>query len=155
MYRFRYIQFIGLIFLFSCDFGTRTDIKAGPQKRLEGYISKSFSINKVEDRRGLEDYLTGPTKTRLTSWSDDQFKSAFVDSKRIFKNLLIRDVKEVSEKVVSITYELTYIDQKSNAGAKVTSRKVSQMTKLGGIWYISEVRNIKEMIEYTNELSLP
>ena len=39
--------------------------------------------------------------------------------------------------------------------AKVTNRKNAQMIQDKGKWFISDVHNIKELVEYKNELSLP
>ena len=127
----------------------------GPKAILHEYIDKSFNITSVDDRKKLEDLLTGKAKTRLASWSDEQFRNAFLNQKRKIKNLLIRDEKEISPAEVNITYELTYLDGEKGADTKVTNRKLAYMVKEGGQWRINEVRNIKELIEYQNEMALP
>jgi hypothetical protein len=126
-----------------------------PKELLQGYISKSFSVQGPEDRRELITFLTGEAKSRLSAWSDDQFKQAFIENKRQFVKLVIQDTKEVSPAEINLTYELTFLDQARGQDAKVTNKKMAQMKNDQGRWLISEVRNLKEMVEYRNEMSLP
>ncbi|MCM2322305.1 MAG: hypothetical protein NDJ90_03480 [Oligoflexia bacterium] len=126
-----------------------------PKKRLNEYISQSFSVKSAEDRAELTNYLTGQAKVRLTAWSDEQFRQAFIDSKRQFVKLVFTEVKQVSPTESNITYELTYIDQSRGNDAKVTNKKLCQMVKENGRWLVREVTNIKELVEYKNEMSLP
>jgi hypothetical protein len=134
-----------------------------PKRRLNEYISESFAVRGAQDRARLSAYLTGDAKTRLQSWSDEQFQQAFVDAKRKFVKLAFKEAKTVSADEVGITYELTYTSDIADPrgkgqeahNAKVTNRKLAQMVRRNGQWYISDVRNIKELVEYKNELSLP
>jgi hypothetical protein len=125
-----------------------------PKQRLTDYISTSFSVRETEDRSKLESYLTGGAKNRLASWSDEQFRQAFVDSKREFVKLSVREVKPVSPNRTDITYELTYVDQGKGPDARVTTKRMCEMTLEDGKWFIREVKNIKELIEYRNEVSI-
>jgi len=126
-----------------------------PKKRLTEYISKSFAVKGAEDRKGLAEYLAGDARTRMTDWSDEQFRQAFIDSKRQFIKLAFREIKTLSPKEMNITYELTYLDQGKGHDAKVTNKKLCQMSLEKGKWFITDVRNIKELVEYRNEMSLP
>ncbi len=132
-----------------------------PKLRLTEYISRSFAITKVEEKDQLLAYLTGDVRTRLESWSPEQFREAFLDSKRQFIRLTVREIKPISEDEVQVTYELVYNQaRKQGSGqkneAKVTNKKLCQMVrKEHGQWYIADVRNIKELIEFQDELSLP
>lgn len=126
-----------------------------PKKRLTEYISKSFSISNIKDREALASYLTGNAKQRLAAWSDDQFRQAFIDSKRQFVKLVFREVKNISPTSVHITYELTYTDQSKGGGTKITNKKLCHLISDHGPWLITEVQNIKELVEYSNELALP
>jgi len=125
-----------------------------PKQRLTDYISTSFSVRDVSDRQKLEGYLTGGAKNRLVAWSEDQFRQAFVDNKREKVKLAIREVKPVNPKRTDITYELTYIDQGRGPDARVTTKRMCEMALENGKWFISEVKNIKELIEYKNEISI-
>ena len=125
-----------------------------PKQRLTDYISTSFSIHDVSDRQKLEAYLTGGAKNRLIAWSEEQFRQAFVDNKREKVKLSIREVKPVNDKRTNIVYELTYIDQGRGPDAKVTTKRMCEMSLEDGKWFISEVKNIKELIEYKNEISI-
>ena len=126
-----------------------------PKKQLTNYIAKSFEIHSLDDRKALLEYLSGETKERLQAWSDDQFRQAFVDSKRQFVKLAVVDMKKQSEGEASLTYELTYLDQQRGKGAKVTAQRLAMMKKEGDRWLIQEVRNMKELVEFSNEMALP
>lgn len=125
-----------------------------PKKTLTDYISTSFSVREVSDREKLNAYLTGGAKNRLVSWSEDQFRQAFVDTKREFVKLAIREVKPVNASRTDITYELTYVDQGRGPDARVTTKRMCEMSLEGGKWMIREVKNIKELIEYKNEVTI-
>ncbi len=150
-------QFILLVLL---GLSACTDSKdfENPKKVLSSYISKSFSIQNVEQRTDLEAFLVGDAKTRLASWSDEQFEHAFIDVKRKFVKLVIKEVKKISDQETSITYELSYFDRsRSQTGhdAKVTNKKLCHLVKRNGKWLIRDVKNIKELVEYRNEMALP
>jgi hypothetical protein len=131
------------------------DAAGGPKDRLHRYISRTFDLKSVSERKELEEFLTGEARTRLAAWNDEQFREAFIESKRQFVKLAWREIKNTSPAEVNITYELTYIDQGKGKDAKVTNRKICQLVQHDGKWLIADVRNIKEMIEYRNEMSLP
>lgn len=126
-----------------------------PKDFLQDYISQSFAVNDLKDREVLIRYLTGAAKTRLVAWSDEQFVDAFIKSRRQFVNLSVSEIKTQSPKEVAITYELTYLDQSKGHDAKVTHKKFAQLIRSEEKWLISEVKNLKELIEYKNEMSLP
>ena len=64
-----------------------------PQQRLTDYIAVSFQARETKDRQKMTEFLTGGAKNRLLAWSDEQFRQAFVEHKRQFKKLSIREVK--------------------------------------------------------------
>jgi hypothetical protein len=125
-----------------------------PKQRLTDYVHTSFSIHDTTERTKLESYLTGGAKNRLVAWSDDQFREAFVDSKRKDPKLAIREVKPVTANRTDITYELSYVDEAKGAGTRVTTKRMCEMTLEDGKWLIRDVKNIKELIEYKNEMSI-
>jgi hypothetical protein len=125
-----------------------------PKRRLTEYISRSFVVKAPGDRASLMPYLTGESKRRLVAWSDEQFRQAFIDTKRVFVKLAMREVKTVSSTEISITYELTYLDQSKGHDAKVTNRKLAHMVLEQGRWMIGEVRNIKELVEYRDGMTI-
>ena len=143
----------GVAVLAGCSSSRRT--ADDPKAFLQDYISQSFAVNQVQDRDVLIRYLTGAAKTRLAAWSDDQFVEAFIRSKRQFVKLVFSEVKTQGQAEVGITYELTYLDQSKGHDAKVTHKKFAQLVRSDERWLISEVKNLKELIEYKNEMSLP
>jgi hypothetical protein len=141
------------VFAASCTKGP--GVADDPKNRLSDYINRSFNARTDADRQAMLDFLTGDAKSRLAAWSPDQFKEAFIDSKRQFLKLAFRETKSVSENEISITYELSYLDQKKGRDAKVTNKKLAQLLRQNGKWYVGDVHNIKELIEYQNEIALP
>jgi hypothetical protein len=124
--------------------------------KLNEYISKSFNVKNVSDRAEMLTFLNGEAKTRLAAWSDDQFREAFVENKRQFQKLAFKEVKNMSPSETQITYELSYLDSdKKGSSFKVTNKKMAELVNEGGTWYIRDVHNIKELVEYQNEMSLP
>jgi hypothetical protein len=139
--------------LASCDNGAKES--NDPKMRLNEYISKSFGAKSLEDKNDLMSYLTGEAKSRLSAWSEDQFRQAFIDSKRQFLKLAYTEVKKISPDETDITYEISYMDKAKGNNVKVTNKKMSQLILEDGKWMIRDVHNIKELIEYQNEMSLP
>jgi hypothetical protein len=130
-----------------------------PKRRLNEYISQGFAVRGPEDRGRLLSYLTGEAKTRLQSWSDEQFRAAFIDSKRQFVKLAFKEFKPVSPDEANITYELTYLAPYPNGegetrDAKVVNRKLAQLVRKDGQWLITEVRSIREVVEYKDEMTV-
>ena len=140
------------IALSSC---TPDAVDGSPAKVLENYIQTSFHAKTLDDKRHMEELLTGDTKNRLVSWSDDQFNKAFVDAKKKFQSLKILETKKISDQEVALTYELSYQDGPEDKTAEVTQRKMSTIVQENGAWKIKEVRSIRESIEYLKEFSLP
>jgi hypothetical protein len=155
MYPVKFLTALGitLSLLVSCTQGPK-DLE-DPKRVLSEYISQSFNVRGPEDRNVLLGYLTGEAKIRLAAWSDEQFLTAFTDTKRIFKKLLVREVKPVSEGKVEITYEIIYLDQTPGRDARITNKKQTQLRFESGRWMIAEVKNVKELVEFNNEMALP
>jgi hypothetical protein len=144
--------FIMFVTLMSC---TQTQQHGNdPKRKLTEYIEKSFNVRSAEDKQALLGFLAGEARNRLASWSDDQFREAYIDSKRKFDKLVFNEVKQLSPKETAITYVLTYTD-KRGSDVQITNKKLCKMTLENEKWLITEVRNIKELIEYKNEMSLP
>jgi hypothetical protein len=148
-----------LITFFGCTSSTfQTE---DPKKRLSDYIARSFSIKTPQEKDLLLSFLTGEVKDRLKGWSDDQFREAFVETNRQFLKLAFKEVKSISPSETQITYEISYIDfgklEKNGKKheTKVTNKKLCTLIRDKNQWYISEVKNIKELIEFKDELSLP
>ncbi len=151
--RWVFVAFLCVGSLTACT--TRRGDVNDPKERLRDYISKSFSIRSAADRDDLVSFLTGDAKFRLAAWSEEQFLQAFVDSKREFVKLSFKEIEKRGATEVAITYELTYLDQGRGSDAKVTNKKLAQLVEREGKWYIAEVKNIKELVEFKNEMSLP
>jgi len=146
---------LSLVVLFALSACTKSNTgDANPKQRLTDYVQVSFNVKEPSDKAKLVSFLTGGAKNRLAAWSDEQFSQAFIDTKREFIKLAIREMKSVSDTETNITYELSYYDQGRGADARVTTKRMCELVLENGTWYIKEVHNIKELIEYKNELSV-
>jgi hypothetical protein len=152
---FSLLALASLIVMTTTACSPRFDGGNDPKKVIQEYISRSFAVKSTSDRQAMLALLTRDAKNRLSAWSDDQFRDAFMDSKRQFVKLAFTEAKAESPQETSITYELSYIDQAKGHDAKVTQKKLAQMIKEQGHWMIADVRNIKELVEYRDEMSLP
>ncbi len=155
MHRFNRVAllFAVLALAASCT-GTKPNPR-DPKRQLSDYISQSFAVRSEDDRATMLGYLTGEAKQRLAAWSGEQFREAFIETKRQFVRLVIQESRANSDEEMNITYELTYLDQAKGHDAKVTQRKMARMVDEQGKWLVAEVRNLRELVEYKNELSLP
>jgi len=152
---FRKIILAIALTLISSSCSRNADVPNDPKKVLNAYISKSFAIKSSSDRAELIGLLTRDAKARLSAWSDEQFRQAFIDGKREFVKLVFTESKNSSPTETNITYELTYLDQSKGSGAKITQKKMAQLVQDQGKWMISDVQSIKELVEYKNEMALP
>ena len=146
---------VGVIILLIISACTKSVQKEDAKGRLEEYISKSFNVRGAEDKNILNTYLTGKAKAYFSGWSDQQFIDAFIESKRKFIALVIKENKKISEHEASITYELSYFEQNKGHDARITNKKVAQLALENDKWMIAEVKSVKELIEYKNEMTLP
>ena len=134
---------------------TEKNKDATPIKVLESYIETSFNVKGLEDKAKMSELLTGDTKRRLDSWSDEQFLRAFVETKRKYESLKILENKKVSDQETALTYELTFQEGEGDKKAKISQRKLCVVVQTDSAWRIKEVRSIRESIEYLKEFSLP
>lgn len=149
----KWILVVVILCLSSCS-GSQPFPK-DPKDVIKAYISTSFGLRNVKDRVDLERYLTGDAKSRLASWSNQQLSKAFIERKRKFIKLKFLETKKISPNEVNVTYELTYLDQGSQKERKITNKKLSFLVFKKEKWLIREVRNIRELVEYQNEMALP
>ena len=126
-----------------------------PIETLKSYIEISFNAKSLDDKRKMEELLTGDTKQRLISWSDEQFIRAFVETRRKFDSIKILESKKVSDQETALTYELAFQEGEGDKRAKILQRKLCIVVMEQSLWRIREVRSIRESIEYLKELSLP
>lgn len=146
---------LGMVTLLGLGACTPNLADSTPSKVLESYITTSFNASSIQDKKKMEELLTGDTKNRLVAWSDEQFLKAFVEAKKKFSGLKVLETKKVNDQEVALTYELSYQDGDSPKAAQVTQRKLCTVVQIEGAWKIKEVRSIRESIEYLQELSLP
>ena len=126
-----------------------------PVRVLEQYVQTSFHASGVQDKKVMEGLLTGDTRARLEAWSEEQFKNTFIDNRKTFKELKILENRKVSPAEVILVYELSYQQGPKDKEVRITQRKLGTLIKETQDWKIKEVRNIRESIEYLEELSLP
>lgn len=128
-----------------------------PNAVLKHYIDLSFEAKSVKDKTALAELLTGSARDRLMTWSDEQFLSAFVNSKRELIKFAVHESKRISAKEASITYELVSTEGKGTpTETRQTQKKLAMLAQTAsGGWQIKEVRNIKTLTEFKNEMTLP
>ena len=158
MFRTVLSALLGVGLMVSCT--NKVNVVGDPKQRLTEYIGRTFAIRSESDQETLLSYLTGDVKARLQSWSKDQFREAFIENKREFLKMTIREMKQISDHEVEMTYELKYHEFGSKiAGhanrATITNKKLCQMVLIQGKWMISDVRSIKELLEFNDELAIP
>ena len=146
------VLFFFSLLIFSC---TEAPLNGSPTQVLENYIKISFSTTGIQDKKRMEDLLTGDTKARLLSWSDEQFTKAFLEAPKKFQGLKILENRKVSDQEVALTYELSFNEGTKDNAAQVTQRKLCSVVNEHGSWKIKEVRSIRESIEYLKEFTLP
>jgi hypothetical protein len=130
-------------------------VDSTPGKVLESYIKISFSATGVLDKKRMEGLLTGDTRLRLASWSDEQFSKAFIESPKKFQGLKVLESKKVNEQEFALTYEIAFEEGAKDKAAQITQRKMCTVVREDGAWKIKEVRSIRESIEYLQEFTLP
>jgi hypothetical protein len=128
---------------------------SSPGKTLESYVQISFSAKSIEDKARMETLLTGDTKSRLSSWSAEQFTKSFVEANRKFKTLKILETRKLNDHEVILTYELSFQEGPKDKMIEITQKKLCTLVKEADSWKIKEVRSVRESIEYLNELSFP
>lgn len=131
------------------------DPNSDPATVLQKYVQTSFHIKETNERSKLLQYLGGEAHQRLVAWSDDQFRAAFIDSKREFSKLVIREKREISPNKVNITYEVSFRDLNQKDAVKITSRKRVEMERASVEWKISSVRQLSELLEYDEAMAFP
>ncbi len=147
----------GMMFFFLAGFVACTpgsDEKT-PVKVLENYVEASFHATGPSDKKKMESLLTGDTKLRLEAWSEEEFRKQFVEKRKTFKELKVLENRAVSPTEVILVYELAYLEGPKEKEVRITQRKLGTLVRVGDEWKIKEVRNIRESIEYLEELSLP
>lgn len=138
------------VVVFGCTQNTQKD---SPQKTLSEYVARSFAIKSLEDKAKLLELTTGEVKTTLEKLDENSFRHYFIDGKKQFIALKVRDERKLDAERYSITYELTYVNDSSESKDKVTNKKHALFVSQNGKWVISEVRNLKTFIEHQNEMS--
>lgn len=148
-----FIILVMLVLMVGCTPKNQTSTDS--KQVLKDYITTSFSIKSLSERKELEKFLVGEAKTRISAWSEAQFYRAFIEVKREFGKLVFKETKDVSATEQNVVYELSYVDQSKGHDAKVTQKKMATLINKDGQWYIESVRNLKETVEFRNELALP
>lgn len=128
---------------------------SSPKVYLEDYVQQSFAVKGIEDREKLLTRMTGDSRTRLAAWSNEQFLRAFVDSSRRFKRLRLLETKQIAEREVLITFELSFEELRSGAPTRVTQKTLGTLVLEGTEWKVRELKSIRESIEYLKGLSFP
>ncbi len=147
--------FFALMFCFSgCQ--KNTNNLNVPRQVLKEYVERSFRVNSLNDKEQLMNLTTGTVRDMLSHLSDDDFRRDFLEKKRHFVDLKIKDERPLGPDGFSITYEMTYKagPTPSDASDVITIKKHAKFLRQNSAqWLISEVQNLKTNIEHQNALS--
>lgn len=131
-----------------------------PQRVLSEYVSRSFAVKAPVEKSKLLELTTGEVKKAIEQLDEAAFRSYFIDSKRDFLGLKVKDERKVGDGQYSITYELSYMSRGLPVATsaepsvdRVTNKKHALFVNQDGKWLISEVKNLKTLIEHQNEMS--
>ena len=145
-----------LFVLLSACTGSKT-AQNGPQKTLTEYVEKSFAVKAINDKKDLLNLTTGEVKKLLEGIDEKSFLDQFLHSKRSFVALRVKDERKMNDTKYTITYELVFNEQSNDSKnpnkSQVTSKKYALFELESGVWKISEVRNLKTLIEHQNEMT--
>lgn len=143
----------------ACTGGNKGGLET-PQKVLSEYVSRSFAVKAPVEKSKLLELTTGEVKNAIERLDEAAFRSYFIDSKREFLGLKVKDERNVGADQYSITYELSYMSRSSLVAPgsepsvdRVTNKKHALFVNQNGKWLISEVKSLKTLIEHQNEMS--
>lgn len=144
---------MGVLFLTSC---TRTaEGPKGSEEVLSAYISRTFNVEQVTDRNLLLELTTDRLREALAALSDEAFKKRYLGVERRFLKLRILNQQTISEEEHQITFELAFMEKQKGYEAKITQKQLAILKQKSGTWLISEVRGMKELVEYDEGLNIP
>lgn len=127
----------------------------GPEQTLNQYVNMAFAVKQPTDRIKLKELLAGQASSSLSGMDDEHFMAQFLRPKRKLLKIVILENKKLSENEVSVTYETVFVDDLSSNQVRTTQKKIALLKKLESGWKIAEFRNVKELLEYQNEISFP
>ena len=142
------IVIFATLLVISC---TRKTLDKSPQNTLSDYVTQTFAIQSSSDKQKLLEFTTGEVRKTLDNLDSNEFVRNFIEQKKQFISLKIKEERRLSENRRSITYEISYLNQISNA--RITIKKLALFEKQGEKWLVSEVKNVKTFIDHQNELS--
>jgi len=145
------LSIAALTLVSGCHFGKKEE--GSPQRILSDYVSRSFAVKDFGEKSRLVELTTGEVKEILDRLDEAAFKETFVDSRREFVHLKIKDERQLEPGKYSITYELAYVTKCDENVDKVTNKKHAVFVNEEGKWRISSVQNLKTFIEHQNEIS--
>ena len=133
-----------------------------PQRALSEYVGITFAVKTASDKTKLMSYMSGEAREKLAALPDAEFERYFVESKKEFVSLKVRDERKLSEDRYALTYEITYnsrgpaIDPLIHQIGmnRVINKKHVIFVKDSGRWLISEIQNLKTLIELKDETNL-
>ena len=132
---------------------TRAPKANTPEAVLDQYVSSAFNAKSVEDKKKLQDLTTGDALAHLEKMKDEDFKKQFLEANMRLVSLKVKDIRQDNEGGVSMVYELSFQDGKSDSAYVHTNKKVAYLNKLeNGDWKIRATQNVKSFIEKKEDL---
>lgn len=124
-----------------------------PQAVLSEYVTLSMSMKSLSEKVKLLKLTSGDARKMLENLDEEKFRAFFLDTRREFVSLKIRDERDLAPTRHTITYEITYKSHSPNSDDLITLKKHAVLDRIDGSWLISEVQNLKTNIEHENALS--
>jgi hypothetical protein len=151
-----YFLMAGSMVLGSTACEMRSASQKEPKEVIQRYIAASFNARSFSDKGKLTPLLTGEVKERLVNLEEESFKKRFLDPNRKFIRLRFREIQEVSPGLLNLTYEITYSETRKNGyEATVTNRKLAELVLIDEKWFIQDVKSLRQLIEFEDELAFP
>ena len=132
-------------------FGSCTK-KSTPEKALKEFIQYRFSGG--QDKDDLLEMTTGGLNSRIDGMEGEELTS-FLNSEALQKRRLKILLKNCEDTKCFLTYILSYSQgtgTPKDFGIEV--KKIAQVEKVGEIWKLADVSNIKTFIEAKKELEI-
>lgn len=141
-----------LLFVSAC---TKKESGMTPEEVLETYVKIALNAKSEQDKKSLEEYLTGEALKKLKLMGNEEFLEKLVKPEFKFVSFLARDQRQENNGGISLVYELTFENKSGDTKAKLINRKIAYLKRAtDNSWKIFNTRNIKSFVEMKDGLDV-